>query len=49
MVMKEGRIHAIGPPEEVITKEALDFVYGCHVFVDENPLIGRPRVTLVGE
>jgi iron complex transport system ATP-binding protein len=49
MVMKDGRIYAIGPPEAVITKETLDFVYGCHVFVDENPLIGRPRVTLVGE
>jgi len=49
IVMKEGRIHGIGPPGEVITKETLDLVYGCHVFVDENPLIGRPRVTLVGE
>ncbi len=49
MVMKEGKIQGVGPPEEVITKETLDFVYGCRVFVDENPLIGRPRVTLVGE
>jgi iron complex transport system ATP-binding protein len=49
MVMKEGRIHGVGPPEEVITKETLDFVYDCPVFVDENPQTGRPRVTLVGE
>jgi iron complex transport system ATP-binding protein len=49
MVMKEGRIHGIGPPEEVITRETLESVYDCHVFVDENPLIGRPRVTLGGE
>jgi iron complex transport system ATP-binding protein len=37
IVMKEGRIHGVGPPEEVITKETLDFVYDCPVFVDENP------------
>jgi len=49
LVMKEGKIQGVGPPEEIITKETLDFVYGCRVFVDENPLIGRPRVTLVGE
>jgi iron complex transport system ATP-binding protein len=49
IVMKEGRIHGVGPPEEVITKETLDFVYDCPVFVDENPQTGRPRVTLVGE
>jgi len=49
MVMKEGRIHGVGPPEEVITKETLDFVYDCPVFVDENPQTGRPRVTLMGE
>jgi iron complex transport system ATP-binding protein len=49
MVMKEGQIHGVGPPEQVITEETLDFVYGCRVFVDENPQIGRPRVTLAGE
>lgn len=49
MVMKEGRIHGIGTPEDVITKETLELVYDCHVVVDEIPLIGRPRVTLVGE
>ena len=49
MVMKDGKVHGVGPPEEVITKETLDFVYDCPVFVDENPQTGRPRVTLVGE
>jgi hypothetical protein len=33
----------------VITKETLELVYDCHVVVDEIPLIGRPRVTLIGE
>ena len=49
MIMKEGKIQGLGPPEEMITKETLESVYGCQVFVDENPLIGKPRVTLVGE
>jgi iron complex transport system ATP-binding protein len=49
MVMKDGRIKGFGPPEDMITKEILESVYGCQVYVDENPLMGRPRVTLVGE
>jgi iron complex transport system ATP-binding protein len=48
MVMKEGKIHGVGSPEEVITEQNLDLVYGCRGFVDENPLTGRPRLTLVG-
>ncbi len=49
LVMKGGKIHGAGPPEEVITKETLDFVYDCHVLVDQNPVVGRPRVTPIGE
>ena len=49
MIMKDGKIHGVGSPEDMITKETLESVYDCQVFVDENPLIGKPRVTLVGE
>jgi len=49
LIMKDGKVHGLGPPEDIITKETLESVYGCQVFVDENPLIGKPRVTLVGE
>jgi iron complex transport system ATP-binding protein len=49
MIMKDGKIHGVGLPEDMITKETLESVYDCQVFVDENPLIGKPRVTLVGE
>jgi len=49
IVMEEGKIFGHGTPEEVITEASLESVYGCRVFVDENPLTGRPRVTLVGE
>lgn len=46
VVMKAGRIHGNGIPENVITKELLESVYDCPVYVDENPLTGKPRVTL---
>ncbi|MBW1743826.1 MAG: ABC transporter ATP-binding protein [Deltaproteobacteria bacterium] len=48
MIMKDGNIHGVGSPEDMITKETLESVYDCQVFVDENPLMGKPRVTLVG-
>jgi iron complex transport system ATP-binding protein len=48
IVMKEGRIFRYGTPEDVVTGETLESVYGCPVFVDESPLTGRPRVTLAG-
>jgi iron complex transport system ATP-binding protein len=49
MIMHDGKIQGFGAPEDMITRETLEFVYGCHVYVDENPLIGKPRVTLIAE
>jgi iron complex transport system ATP-binding protein len=49
MIMKDGKIHGVGSPEDMITKEMLESVYGCQVYVDENPLMDRPRVTIVAE
>jgi ABC-type hemin transport system ATPase subunit len=49
MIMKDGKVYGVGVPEDMITKEILESVYGCEVFVDENPVIAKPRVTLVGE
>jgi len=45
MIMKDGKIHGLGSPEDMITQETLESVYDCRVFVDENPLIRKPRVT----
>ncbi len=46
LLLQEGTIFKMGPPQEVITKESIERVYGCAVWVDENPISGMPRVTL---
>jgi len=33
----------------VLTQEQLSKSYGCTLLVDENPLLGTPRVSLVSE
>jgi iron complex transport system ATP-binding protein len=45
--MKEGEMVSIGAPAEVLTGEILEKTYGCPLLVDESPLGGVPRVTLV--
>jgi iron complex transport system ATP-binding protein len=45
ILLKEGRIHAVGRPEEVVTEEHITFVYETPVMVDEHPLVRVPRVT----
>jgi iron complex transport system ATP-binding protein len=47
MMLKNGRPYVIGPPAEVITDENIKKVYECPVIVDQHPLTGRPRVSLV--
>jgi iron complex transport system ATP-binding protein len=47
MLLKTGRIDRIGAPGEVITKENVERVYGCEVWVDQNPVSQMPRITLV--
>jgi len=44
-LLKDGEIVAQGPPEEIITAERIQQVYGAQVRVDTTPA-GRPRVTL---
>ncbi len=46
ILLREGRIHKMGAPKEVITKETMDTVYGCDVWVDQNPVSGTPRISL---
>ena len=48
MLMKEGQIALLGPPQDVIQPEVLEAVYGCKVLVDRHPDSGLPRVTLPG-
>lgn len=44
-LLKEGKIQAIGRPEEVVTEEQIHAVYHTPVIVDRHPMTGRPRVT----
>jgi ABC-type hemin transport system ATPase subunit len=37
----------MGYPEEVITRENIQRVYGCDVSVDRHPVSGAPRIHLL--
>jgi iron complex transport system ATP-binding protein len=47
ILLQKGRIFKIGSPEEVITRENIERVYGCGVWVDRNPVSGMPRISLL--
>ncbi len=46
ILLRGGKVYKIGSPEEVITKEDIEKVYGCDVLVDKNPISLKPRVNL---
>jgi iron complex transport system ATP-binding protein len=45
VLLKGGRIHAMGNPQEVLTAGKIQEVYGRRVLVDQNPQSGTPRIT----
>jgi len=45
--LQNGKIYKMGSPEEVMTRENIERVYGCEVWVDRNPVSGMPRVSLL--
>ena len=47
ILLQKGRIYKMGSPAEVITRENIEQVYGCGVWVDRNPVSGMPRVSLL--
>jgi cobalamin transport system ATP-binding protein len=47
ILLQHGKIFHIGPPKEVMTRENIEKVYGCQVWVDRNPVSGMPRVSLL--
>lgn len=47
LLLNEGRIVALGQPEEVLTYQTLEETYGCKLLVDESPAGKFPRVTLL--
>ena len=49
LLLKDGAVEKIGTPRQVLTQELLSQSYGCTLLVDENPLLGTPRISLVSE
>jgi iron complex transport system ATP-binding protein len=47
ILLQEGRIYKMGTPHEVITEENIENVYGCEVWIDQNPISGMPRINLM--
>ena len=47
LLLKDGEVEKVGTPQQVLTSEQLSQSYGCTLLVDENPLLGKPRVSLV--
>lgn len=47
ILLRKGRIDKIGTPDEVITEENIERVYGCEVWVDQHPVSGMPRISLL--
>ncbi len=47
LLLKNGRLFKWGPPDEILSYETLEPVYGCPLLVDESPLGRLPRVTPV--
>ena len=48
ILIGQGRIETIGPPDQVIKEEIIEKVFKTRVVVDENPFTGTPRITLLG-
>lgn len=49
ILLNEGRLRAIGPPEAVLTKGVIEEVYQTQVTVMETPAGGRPVILPVSE
>jgi iron complex transport system ATP-binding protein len=47
ILLKGGGVYKIGTPDEVITQENIEKVYGCEVWIDQNPFSGMPRISLL--
>ena len=49
LLLKDGRIIAMGAPSDVLRYDILEDAYNCTLLVDENPVKDCPRITLVPE
>jgi iron complex transport system ATP-binding protein len=46
LILNQGREEAFGTPEQVLTPETIQRVYGAGVSVEQNPVSHRPHVVL---
>jgi iron complex transport system ATP-binding protein len=47
ILLQRGMIYKTGSPREVITRENIKSVYGCEVWIDQHPVSGMPRISLM--
>ena len=47
LLLKEGKIHSVGSPEEILTYSIIEEVYKTPVVVEKNPVSFRPFICLV--
>ncbi len=47
VLLKGGTIYCAGEPHQAITSENLEAVFECPVRVDEDPVSGKPRVSIL--
>jgi iron complex transport system ATP-binding protein len=48
VLLHAGRVHAMGPPGDVITESGIAEVFRTNVSVNRHPVTGSPQVTLLG-
>ena len=48
VAMKDGRVHAVGAPEEIVTAELVQEVFGLANQITIDPVSGKPMVTPIG-
>ena len=48
VAMKEGRVHAIGAPSDVVTADLVEEVFGLANQITTDPVSGKPMVTPIG-
>jgi len=47
ILLQQGRIYKMGPPQEVVIKDNIETVYGCEIWVDQHPISKMPRISLL--
>ena len=48
VAMRAGRVHAVGAPEQILTSELVEEVFGMANVVTDDPASGKPMVTPMG-